>query len=42
MVKSNSSFDILLFDGKMNIPTKQVRTPKLVELVRIKPYNYAL
>jgi hypothetical protein len=42
MVWSKSSFDILLFDGKLHIPTQQVRTPKHVELVKIKPYNYAL
>jgi hypothetical protein len=27
---------------KIAYPTRQMRAPKLVELVRIKPYNYAL
>jgi hypothetical protein len=42
MMHSNSSFGILLFGEKLNIPTRQVRAPKLVELVRAKPYNYSL
>jgi hypothetical protein len=42
MVHSNSSFGILLFGEKLNIPARQVRAPKLMELVRAKPYNYSL
>jgi hypothetical protein len=45
MVNSNSSFGILLISEKLNIPSypaKQVRTPKLMELVRIEPHNYVV
>jgi hypothetical protein len=42
MVSSNSSFEVLLFYKKIKIPAKQLGTPKLVELVSFKPYNYAL
>jgi hypothetical protein len=42
MVHSNSSFEIVLFSEKLNIPAKQMRTLKLVELVINKPYNYSL
>jgi hypothetical protein len=36
-VHSNSSFEIVLFSKKLNIPARQVRAKQLVELVRIKP-----
>jgi hypothetical protein len=42
MVHSNSSFGIILFGEKLNIPIRQVRVPKLMELVRAKTYNYSL
>jgi hypothetical protein len=42
MVQYNYLFEILLFDEKLQNPTKHMRTPKLVELVIIKTYNYAL
>jgi hypothetical protein len=40
MVHSISSFEILLFYAKIKYPARQMRAPKFMELVRIKPYNY--
>jgi hypothetical protein len=42
MVLSNSSFEVLLFSKKLNIPARQARALKPVELVRAEPYNYSL
>jgi hypothetical protein len=40
MVLSISSFEIVLFGEKVKYPARQVRAPKLVELVSLKHFTY--
>jgi hypothetical protein len=40
MALSISSFEIVLFYKKIKYPARQVRAPKLVELVSLKHFTY--